>query len=212
MRPWMLGAGLAFFGTAHAGHEFPFYPSFYPQEITVEALDAQTAAQRLAKGTLHAYAGGDITDSGKSGVVASLGSYVVAKLEPGRCADARSMKNALGAGAIWHPYPVTPFHADYLHHADRAEAARAATAAQKKLSGKLEIIDVNALMAKASARYNGWSGPPWLRQGWFHAYLLLAPTVTDVRIENAARRLMRGDHRSLEERIDRKSTRLNSSH
>jgi hypothetical protein len=26
-------------GVAHAGHEFPFYPSFYPQEITGEALD-----------------------------------------------------------------------------------------------------------------------------------------------------------------------------
>jgi len=202
MNYFILGAGLALLGVAHAGHEFPFYPSFYPQEITVEALDARSAAQRLAKGTLHAYAGGDITDSGKSGVVTSLGGYVVAKLEPGRCADARGMKDALGAGAVWHPYPVTPFHADYLHHADRAEAARAATGEQKKFSGKLEIIDVGALMAKARARYNGWSGPPWLRQGWFHAYLLLAPTVTDVRIENAARRLMRGDYRSLEERIN----------
>jgi hypothetical protein len=42
--------------------------------------------------------------------------YVVATFDPrqftdreARCADARSMKHALGAGAIWHPYPVTPF-------------------------------------------------------------------------------------------------------
>jgi hypothetical protein len=35
----VLAAGLALLGVAHAGHEFPFYPSFYPQEITVEALD-----------------------------------------------------------------------------------------------------------------------------------------------------------------------------
>src|SRR5712692_4315401 len=208
MRSWMLGAGLAFFGTAHAGHEFPFYPSFYPQEITVEALDAHAAAQRLAKGTLHAYAGGDITDSGKSGVVTSLGGYVVARLEPGRCADARSMKDALGAGAIWHPYPITPFHADYLHHADRAEAARASAAADKKpAKAQIEIVDVSALMARASLRYDGWSGPPWIRQGWFHAYLLLAPAAvseaaTRARIEDAARRLMRGDYRSLEERIE----------
>jgi len=199
----MLGAGLAFFGLAHAGHEFPFYPSFYPQEITVEALDARSAAQRLAKGTLHAYAGGDITDSGKSGVVTSLGSYVVARLEPGRCADARSMKDALPAGAVWHPYPVTPFHADYLDHADRAEAARVGAATGKKQTHvQIELVEARELMAKASARYDGWSGPPWLRQGWFHAYLLLAPAVTDVRIENAARRLMRGDYRSLEERIN----------
>src|SRR5256884_9863026 len=64
------------------------------------------------------------------------------------------------------------------------------------------VVEARELMAKASARYKGWSGPPWLRQGWFHAYLLLAPAVTDVRIENAARRLMRGDYRSLEERIN----------
>jgi hypothetical protein len=199
----VLAAGFALLGVAHAGHEFPFYPSFYPQEITVEALDARSAAQRLAKGTLHAYAGEIAAqpNPAKTGSVASLGGYVVARLDPGRCPDARSMKDALGAGQIWHPYPVTPFHADYLHHADRAEAARTS---QKSTgaSGKVEVVDVTALMAKASAHYNGWSGPPWLRQGWFHAYLLLAPTVPDVRIENAARRLMRGDHRSLEERIN----------
>jgi hypothetical protein len=203
----VLAAGFALLGVAHAGHEFPFYPSFYPQEITLEALDARTAAERLAKGTLHAYAGGDIADSGKSGVVASLGGYVVARFDPGACADARRMKAALGAGQIWHPYPVTPFHADYLHHADRAEAARASAAAGKKQAKvQIEIVEASALMAKASTRYNGWSGPPWIRQGWFHAYLLLASAVreeaTRARIENAARRLMRGDYRSLEERIE----------
>ena len=71
MKYFILGASLALFGVAHAGHEFPFYPSFYPQEITVEALDARSAAQRLAKGTLHAYAGGEIAaqaDAAKTGV------------------------------------------------------------------------------------------------------------------------------------------------
>src|SRR5713226_9362400 len=215
MRSWMLGAGLAFFGIAHAGHEFPFYPSFYPQEITVEALDARSAAQRLVKGTLHAYAGGEIAaqaNPARLGSVISLGGYVVATFDrrapqfadrAARCAAARGMKDVLGAGAVWHPYPVTPFHADYLHHADRAEAARARAAADKKQTKvQLEVVEARELMAKASARYTGGSGPPWLRQGWFHAYLLLAPTVTDVRIENAARRLMRGDYRSLEERIN----------
>ena len=207
----VLAAGLALLGVAHAGHEFPFYPSFYPQEITVEALDARAAAQRLAKGTLHAYAGGEIAapaDPAKIGAVTSLGGYVVATFERrasadrGGCAAARSMKDALGAGAVWHPYPVTPFHADYLHHADRAEAARAdAAAAKKQTKVQIEIVEANALMAKASVRYNGWSGPPWIRQGWFHAYLLLAPAVADAGIENAARRLMRGDYRDLEERI-----------
>jgi hypothetical protein len=202
--------GLALIGVAHAGHEFPFYPSFYPQEITVEALDARAAAERLAKGTLHAYAGGEIAAQGnpaKTGSVSSLGGYVVARLGPGGCAAARDLKNALPAGAVWHPYPVTPFHADYLHHADRAESARAAAGADKKQTKvQIEIVDVAALAAQASTRYNGWSGPPWVRQGWFHAYLLLAATVSEdatrARIEDAARRLMHGDFRSLEERID----------
>jgi hypothetical protein len=85
----VLAAGFALLGVAHAGHEFPFYPSFYPQEITVEALDARTAAQRLAKGTLHAYAGGEIASQ-----PTSLGAYVVATFDPrqftdreARCAD-----------------------------------------------------------------------------------------------------------------------------
>jgi hypothetical protein len=222
MKYFILGAGVALLGVAHAGHEFPFYPSFYPQEITVEALDARAAAQRLAKGTLHAYAGGEIaaqTDAGKTGTVTSLGGYIVATFDrrdpafadrSARCASVRGLKDALGEGQIWHPYAITPFHADYLHHADRAEAARAAPAAPKSTrlpaGDKLEIVDVAALAAQASTRYNGWSGPPWVRQGWFHAYLLLAATVSEdatrARIEDAARRLMHGDFRSLEERID----------
>jgi hypothetical protein len=201
----ILAAGLALFGVAHAGHEFPFYPSFYPQEITVEALDARAAAQRLAEGTLHAYAGGDIgaqARAAKTGAVTSLGGYVIATLERKDCAAAASLKSSLGEGAVWHPYPVTPFHADYLHHADRAEAARATPAAGRKpAKARIEIVDAAALMARALVRYNGWSGPPWLRQGWFHAYLLLAPSVSDARIEEPLRRLMRGDYRSLEERI-----------
>jgi hypothetical protein len=222
MKHFILAAGFACLGAAHAGHEFPFYPSFYPQEITVEALDAQAAAQRLAAGTLHAYAGADIAataDRAKIGTVSALGGYLVATFERGaqapadrsaRCAAARGLKDRFAGKYVWHPYPVTPFHADYLHHADRAEAARAAVAAQNSASlragGKLEVIDVAALEARAGARFIGWSGPPWRRQGWFHAYLLLAPAVSDgavrARIEDAVRRLTHGDYRSIEERIN----------
>jgi hypothetical protein len=199
MRHFILAAALTLLGVAHAGHEFPFYPSFYPQEITVEALDAQTAAQRLAKGTLHAYAGVLETTLAKTANVTSLGGYIVARADPGGCAAARGMKDALPAGAVWHPYPITPFHADYLHHADVAQAS--GTADKKQTKAQIEIVEASALMAKAGTRYNGWSGPPWIRQGWFHAYLLLAPAVKDARIEEAARRLMRGEYRSLEERV-----------
>jgi hypothetical protein len=202
MRPFIPAAALAFLASAHAGHEFPFYPSFYPQEITVEALDANAAVERFAKGTLHAYAGSLKNDPPKTATVASLGGYVVATAEPGTCAAAGALRHALPAGAVWHPYPVTPFHGDYLQHVDRAEAARAAAGTERKTPAKLEIVSTDALIAKASARHGAWSGPPWLKQGWFHAYLLLAPPKPDARIEDAARRLMRGDHRSDEERIE----------
>jgi hypothetical protein len=215
----LLAAGLALLGVAHAGHEFPFYPSFYPQEITVEALDAQAAAQRIAKGTLHAYAGAGLAAgpvSAKTNSVSSFGGYVVftfdaraPRLADGaaRCAAARGLRPALAEGQTWHPYPVTPIHADYLYHADRAEAARAPAAPREtaKPPGRLEIIEGSAL--PSGTRYNGWLGAPWSRQGWYHAYLLLAPGVRDTaqreRVEAAARRLMRGEFRDLRERIER---------
>jgi hypothetical protein len=201
MKHFIAAAAMALLAAAHAGHEFPFYPSFYPQEITVEALDANAAAERFAKGSLHAYAGALKTDPPKTAAVTSLGGYVVATAEPGGCATAGNLRHALPAGAVWHPYPVTPFHGDYLQHADRAEAARAAAATERRAAAKAQIVTTDALIARGAARYGAWSGPPWLKQGWFHAYLLLAPAKRDARIEDAARRLMRGDHRSPQERI-----------
>src|SRR5688572_23268895 len=201
MRYVILAVALAPAGVAQAGHEFPFYPSFYPQEITVEALDAPSAAQRLAKGTLQAYAGALKTDAPKTGALASLGGYVVATLEREDCAAARSLKAELAGAAVWHPYPVTPFHADYLHHAERAETARTARKSVAA-AAKVETVELDALLAPASVRANGWVGPAWIRQGWFHAYLLLRPAVADARVETAARRLMRGEYRGLEERVD----------
>ena len=207
---------------ANAGHEFPFYPSFYPQEITVEALDARAAAKRLADGSLHSYAAGELpagVDAGKTGTVASLRGYVVVTFDtraPGvedrftRCAAARGLKDALGKDVTWHPYPVTPFHADYLRHADRVELARATVSApplpRVLMHARIDVVDLAALIAKARTRFVGWDGPPWIRQGWFQAYLLLGPTVSDdatrEKIEAAVQRLMRGDFARLEERIE----------
>jgi hypothetical protein len=195
MKRAVLSAALALLGgVARAGHEFPFYPSFYPQEITIEALDAQSAAQRLAEGTLHAYAGDLAAPPPKTSAAESLGAFVVATLPPGASCE---RAYAAEGGFTSHPYPVTPFHADYLHHADLLERKTTRLPAH----ARIERVDVRSLLARASTRYNGWSGPPWLRQGWFHAYLLLAPAVADARIEEAARRLMRAEHRSLAQRI-----------
>jgi hypothetical protein len=202
MKRFAPAAAFTLLASAHAGHEFPFYPSFYPQEITIEALEAEAAAERLAKGSLHAYAGALKTEPPKTAAVTSLGGYVLAVAEPGACVAADRLRHALPAGAVWHPYPVTPFHGDYLHHADRAEAARSAAAAPGRAAARVQIVTSEALLARASARQGAWSGPPWLRQGWFHAYLLLAPVQRDARIEDAARRLMGGEHRSPEERVE----------
>jgi hypothetical protein len=204
MRRLAFGAALAFLaGSAHVGHEFPFYPSFYPQEITVETIAPELAVQRLASRTLHAYAGSLKEGAPRTAAVESLGAYVLARPQPGHgCPDVRSLEAALGEGHVWHPYPVTPFHADYLHHADLVRTSRASPAAhapQQKL--EIEIVDTSALIANATTRYNGWSGPPWINQGWFHAYLLLAPAARDDRIEETARRLMRANYRNLKERI-----------
>src|SRR6185369_11171590 len=65
--------------------------------------------------------------------IESLASYVVVGTNPAspslttreaRCAAVREAIGALRAGA-WtpHPYPVTPYHADHLHHVDLVEAA-----------------------------------------------------------------------------------------
>src|SRR5512145_1828246 len=98
MKRAIAAAGVALLGAAHAGHEFPFYPSFYPQEITVEALDAASAAQRLANGTLHAYAGEIAAQAtpAKTASVTSLGGYVVATFERDGCRAARGMQQRLG--------------------------------------------------------------------------------------------------------------------
>jgi len=49
----LLGAFALLAGaSAEAGHELPFYPSFYPQEIRVEALEPGPAAAQTSTQTL----------------------------------------------------------------------------------------------------------------------------------------------------------------
>src|SRR5439155_950639 len=78
----LAAACLAAGGAAEAGHEATFYPSFYPQEIKVETVDARSAAARLATGEVHAYLGADPFAGrplpGGVAAVESLGSYLVA--------------------------------------------------------------------------------------------------------------------------------------
>lgn len=232
-----------------AGHEMPVYPSYYPQEIRIEPMAPATAADALAKTRIQAYVGAMPPPGAEAKAVRAvdtLGAYLVvrvnaaspaAKDAAGGCAVAA---RAIGGLAVddrdfrRHPYPVTPFHADYFHHADLAEAAkgrlrqpsgdaaglkvRAEGALAERVLGAqsapaaadwdaaLEEIGLDRLLMPHRLDVNGWSGPPWLKQGWFHAYLLLADGLADAaaktRAEALLGRLKGDDHAASEERIN----------
>src|SRR5207302_5664815 len=44
---------------AWGGHESPFYPSYYPQEIRLETVAPEAAGRLLVNASIHAYVGGD---------------------------------------------------------------------------------------------------------------------------------------------------------
>lgn len=241
-----LAAALAALGgtTAEGGHEPTFYPSFYPQEITIEALDPATAAGLVRGNELHAYVGGD-PFAGRPlppGVRAleSLGSYVVVSFDPAapavrepaaRCAAAAGVAARLAGapGFVLYPYPVTPYDPDYLEHYDRVEAARRAyrdhhgetpslrirpdgAFADRLVAvpapgwdARVEAVEVAGLLASAAAALTGPVGPPWLKAGWFHAWLLLSGSL-DERERPAAeaiyRRLVSGGYAGEVERAN----------
>jgi hypothetical protein len=241
-----------------AGHELSFYPSYYPQEIRVETLAPGAAAAGLARGTLHAYVGGD--PFGNAAVpadvraVESLGAYLVATFHAGpagdpgaprwrdpaaRCAAVGPLVQGLAgpdAGYVFHPYPVTPYHADYLHHADLADAARARAGTPGGAAGPpslriratgplaervagalraapggewdvaLETVPLTSFVADHATALGGWLGPPWLKDGWFHAYLLHADALAEPGARQAAnetvRRLVTGAYDGTVERLN----------
>ncbi len=195
---------------ARAGHELPFYPGYYPQEIRIEALSPAAAVPLLRNGTLHAYVGGDPFAGGRLPahvtVVESLGGYLVARFNPappdaeGRCAAAARGGRGLSgarAGQVAYPYAITPYHADYLQHWDLARAARRAVetappgAPPRPVT--VEEVDLQGLLAPYAIGAGGTFAPPWLKEGWFHAYLLQAPAITDP----AARQAVEGLYRRL---------------
>lgn len=214
---------------ARGGHEVPVYPSFYPHEIEIRALAHEQVADALLKAEIHAYLGPPPRFAGPSPesirTIESLGSFVLvrinlqsvlAKDEPTICGAAKRVVHDLAGKPgefIFHPYPVTPYHGDYLHHADLAEAAKArfsdvagevsAAVGELKIRarGRLaqsrpewsaqdadwdaEVIEIDAaeLVASATLALNGWIAPPWVRTGWFHAGRLLGGTTSDTPAE-----------------------------
>jgi hypothetical protein len=210
---------------ARGGHELPVYPSYYPHEIELLTVVPERAADLLLAGKIQAYVGGAprFTSAPPDSIhhVETLGSFVIVRVNPSLpgARDVQSgcatldivIRDLAGRSGdlIVHPYPVTPFHGDYLHHVDLAEAAKAralgsrADTARPDLKVKatselarslvrpewrapdsewdVELAEVGAeeLVATASVAINGWLGPAWIRTGWFHAYLLLSEQGSD---------------------------------
>jgi hypothetical protein len=145
-----------------AGHELPIYPSYYPQEIRVEVVDPAHAGARLADARIHAYLGAEpaagLPGPDTVSAIESLGSYLVLTFDPAfvrrherdaRCAAAARLGRSASAGHgrfVFHPYPVTPYHADYLQHFDLAEAAkrRYLSAAEDPGSARAPALKVRA--------------------------------------------------------------------
>ena len=238
----LIGAAAA--TAAWSGHELPVYPSYYPHEIEIATVTPERAAGLLVDGKLHAYLGAAPRFTGAAPehlrTIESLGSFIVvrvnpssplAKDEPSICAVAGAVARAIAArdGLTIHPYPVTPWHGDYLHHVDLAETAKArllgAATAQSIAGPKVkaegfakslvpagwdaagaewdaEIAEVRIadLLAPQALALNGWQGPPWLRMGWFHAHLLLADATAHA--NDNVRRLQSGEFGSPVERIN----------
>jgi hypothetical protein len=232
---------------AWGGHEVPIYPSFYPHEIEIRTLDPEEAAQALRDGRLQAYVGEGLSFARppptEIGTIESLGAFVTVRVNPrsprakddaSTCAVARTVIRTLTAqdDFTFHPYPVTPFHGDYLHHADLADAAKARfaggdapvadlkvkalgararghpgwSAADTDWDAEVGEVDTRELMATATFAVNGWLAPPWVRTGWFHAERLLADAPRDDeqkrRVEADVERLEGGDFTGAVERIN----------
>jgi hypothetical protein len=142
-----IAAVLSAAASARAGHEVPYYPSFYPQEIRVEPLDPDAAGREFAnpRDPLHAYIGAAPHFAGTPPAdlksVVSLRSFIVATVNPAserltsRSARCEAAATA-GAMLVKHPdvvahaYPVTPYHADYIDHVDRVPAPGGGAAAR----------------------------------------------------------------------------------
>ena len=230
----VVAALLATIGLARGGHEVPVYPSFYPHEIRVGTMPPERATDLLRDAKLHAYLGPELRFPGavpaSVRAVESLGNFVIVRINPERLArDERSACAVVEAivrdmagkdGFVFHPYPVTPLHGDYLYHVDRAEAEKTrllgAPAAlpprnlMVRTGGMLaglvrpewraqgpdwdaaiEEIGAAELVAASRISVNGWLGPAWVKTGWFHAERILADATDDAEARHRTQAMAR---------------------
>ena len=227
-----LAALLLVAAPARAGHELTFYPSYYPQEVDVRFVASPAAAAALfRKNALHAWVGGDPFAPGAAPPdtrwAESLRGFVVLTFPraagafadaDSRCAAGMQVARALGERApfIVHPYPVTPLHDDYLVHADLVQKAR------EQAAGKAPRVRATGALAQALARTDVptagrdadavleevelstllTGAPPWVKKGWFHAWLLQSSPAARAAADDAFRRRVEGDWRTPAERVN----------
>lgn len=238
----VLLSALATIGPAQSGHELPVYPSYYPHEIEIRTVGPDAAARLLPQSRIQAYLGNEPRFPGAApdvlGAVQSLGAFVTVRVNPqsahakdqaSACAAVRAVARTIRVNSpdvILHPYPVTPLHGDYLHHADLAAAATALLLSDTPTEPAIQTLKVRAadkpasqsawdveirqvalsdLMASTTTVVDGWLLPPAVRSGWYQAWLLLRDAL-DVgarqRLSADVQRLQSNDVRDQVERIN----------
>jgi hypothetical protein len=171
-----LAATLAIATVARGGHELPMYPSYYPHEIAIETIPPERAAPLLLENKIQAYLGpqprfsGDVPASIRA--VESLGSFVIVQGNPAApaptdaasaCAAVETIVGDIAGkqGFVFHPYPITPFHGDYLYYADLAEAAKVRFL---RARARTSAAPAN-LRVKAGGALQHLIRPEWIAQG-----------------------------------------------
>src|SRR5882757_6042782 len=139
------------------GHEAGIYPSYYPQEIQIARIEPAGALDQLTRADIHAYIGsapaGAGAESDVLGIAESLEAFVVVTANPrlldtseqeSRCALIdRAVRTVPRSGFVFHPYPVTRYHADYFQHFDRvARTAQRYPAGAPATPGKDSIQEL----------------------------------------------------------------------
>jgi len=213
-------------------------------------VDPAAATAGWSKARVHAYVGRDLFAEGAAPsdatAVASLRSYLVLTFDSlhGRYAagsgEAQSRCDAAGrmlrvlaqrpTGYLFHPYPITPYHGDYLEQFDLAAHARLRYTVSAKGAARAPALKIRArgslaealVPASWKANPGGWDATleevnvesltaavrtaPWSKEGWFQAHLLYAGNfvggTAGLWAEHAYRRLVAGDYDGDVERIN----------
>jgi hypothetical protein len=165
---------------ARGGHELPVYPSYYPHEIAIETVAPKRAEGLLRESKIHAYLGDapNISRDPPTSMraVETLGGFVTVRINPlspsakseaSACAAIETVaRDIAGKGLIvFYPYPVTPFHGDYIYHVDLADAAktRFLRASAENSGQSIVNLHVKADARLASLVRSAWraDGPDW---------------------------------------------------